>query len=280
MGTYCKTLIIMLNVGEKLKNNRLSRKYDVSFVSQSFSNLKIPERDEKKEEEKEELLKHISSNIIGNNMDISTPFGIKPMLYLDYTASGRSVTFLEQFISNEVLPYYANTHTSISHSARQTTFFRHEAREYILRQCNGGEDDVLIFSGSGATGAANKLRSALNLEMRNQKVENKTKIGPREGYGRFDETIEENDDIYLLDGEKEEDLDTIVIVGPFAHHSNILPWRESKAIVATVKLNEEGGVDFNHLEELLQKYRNKKMKIGTFTKTSNVTGMKNNNKKK
>ena len=43
----------------------------------------------------------------------------------------RALTFIEDYITNEVLPHYANTHTSTSVTARQTTVFRNGARYQI-----------------------------------------------------------------------------------------------------------------------------------------------------
>lgn len=52
-------------------------------------------------------------NIIGNHNDylIKTVYGEKPLVYADYTASGRSLKFIESYIQNEIMPMYANTHT-------------------------------------------------------------------------------------------------------------------------------------------------------------------------
>ena len=51
----------------------------------------------------------------------------------DYTASGRSLGFIEDFIRREVLPLYANTHTETSGTGLQTTRFREDARQIIAK---------------------------------------------------------------------------------------------------------------------------------------------------
>ena len=49
---------------------------------------------------------------------------------MDYTASGKSLSFIEEYIQNQVLPTYGNTHTSTTETGRQTTQYREESRYY------------------------------------------------------------------------------------------------------------------------------------------------------
>ena len=62
---------------------------------------------------------------------METPYGVRRVTYADYTASGRALTFVEDFIRDQVLPGYANTHTESSGTGLQTTRLREEAREII-----------------------------------------------------------------------------------------------------------------------------------------------------
>src|SRR5690606_1925199 len=62
-------------------------------------------------------------------------------------------------------------------------------------------------------------------------------------------------------------------IGPFEHHSNELPWRESIADVVVIREDTDGHVDLAHLEEELARYAARPLKIGSFSAASNVTGI-------
>jgi len=106
---------------------------------------------------KEKLIEYVRDSIIGKDVQIRTPYGMKPMTYCDYTASGRSLSFIEDYIRDQIMPMYANTHTLNSRSAKQTIYSREEARDIIKRCVNGNENDAIIFVGTGSTAAVNHL---------------------------------------------------------------------------------------------------------------------------
>ena len=56
----------------------------------------------------------IQSSVIGGNHVFKGAFGPRPCIYADWTASGRSLEFIEEYIRAEVLPFYGNTHTTSS----------------------------------------------------------------------------------------------------------------------------------------------------------------------
>ena len=67
----------------------------------------------------------IFSNIIVHNYISPT------VVYTDYTASGKSLSFIEDYIRTQVLPTYANTHTNTTDTGRLTTQYREDSR-YVL----------------------------------------------------------------------------------------------------------------------------------------------------
>ena len=111
------------------------------------------------------LIEKIRANLIGEQHPISTPFGQKPLIYMDYTASGRSLQFVEDFMRHRVMPNYANTHSESSFTGRQMTLLREQARQQIRSAVNGSEQHKVIFCGTGASAAIDKLVGVLGLRI-------------------------------------------------------------------------------------------------------------------
>ena len=65
----------------------------------------------------------------------------------------------------------------------------------------------------------------------------------------------------------------VVFIGPYEHHSNELPWRESIAEVVAIGLDSQGQIDQKQLEQQLCIFKHRKVKIGSFSAASNVTGL-------
>ena len=104
------------------------------------------------------LVDLIRDSVIGDDEAVAGPFGIRRVTYADYTASGRALSFIEDYLRDAVLPLYANTHTESSGTGLQTTRFREEARRIIRDAVGGSDDHAVIFCGSGMTARDQQAR--------------------------------------------------------------------------------------------------------------------------
>jgi selenocysteine lyase/cysteine desulfurase len=197
------------------------------------------------------LIELIRASVIGDDEAVAGPFGPRRVTYADYTASGRSLVFLEDYLRDAVLPLYGNTHTESSGTGLQTTRFREDARRIIADAVGADhEAHAVIFCGSGTTGAVDKLVAVLNLRL------------PADLDARYNLSEQ------IPSGER-----PVVFIGPYEHHSNELPWRESIADLVTIHEDLDGQVDLEQLEAELVRYADRPLRIGSFSAASNVTGI-------
>jgi len=178
----------------------------------------------------------LARSIIGKGRVVDGPLGPQPLLYADYAASGRGLREIEELVLEHVLPVYANPHTQASWCGRSINAMRRVARAEVARFCGAGADDAVIFAGSGATAGLQKLVRLFGADQR----------GPA--------------------GER-----ALVLLGPYEHHSNLLPWRESGAEVIELPEDPAGGPDRAALAAQLERGAGRRI-VAAFSAGSNVTG--------
>lgn len=141
------------------------------------------------------------------------------MTYLDHTASSRPIKAIENYISTNVYPYYANTHTTVSRTSKQTTYFKHEAKNFIRNSLKLSEHQAIVFTGHGATSAVNRLVYSLGQKYMNRKI--------------------------------------VVFVSVLEHHSNVLPWKglnNCEVIFLPTDQDNNLVINLNFLTSILNKF--------------------------
>jgi len=209
-----------------------------------------------------ESLEWLRKDILGRNVSFDTPFGKKPLVYADYTASGRALYSLEKYIM-KILKYYANTHTEDDFTGKIMTNLLHKSEHIIKKSLNAEKNGKIIFYDSGTTGGITRLQQILGLY-----IPPATKIFLKNLLSRYDKKTSEK----ILDFYKSER--PVVFVGPYEHHSNELTWREALCEVVEIPLGKDGYFDLEALKKTIskEKYKNKR-KIGSFSAASNVSGV-------
>ncbi|KAF0983856.1 hypothetical protein FDP41_007771 [Naegleria fowleri] len=220
-----------------LFENNNNHEMDVALGNHSSTVLENETMMQKWVKQKITLIHTIHDNVVGAEAVFKTPFSTNrfiPITYCDYIASGKPLKFIEDYLFEQVLPTYANTHTTTSFTGYQTTHFREEAREIIAKcvnarlakSCNkndnnciscsntaskntDGDCDVVLFVGSGSTSAVNTLVHCIGIRERVLLARSRSEL-------------------------------PVVFISSYEHHSNILPWRESGAIVIQIAEDRYG----------------------------------------
>ncbi len=197
--------------------------------------------------ELEQYFQQFRNNIIGIDQEFDSPFGRKKIVYTDWTASGRLYRPIEEKLMNEFGPFVANTHTETTVSGTAMTMAYHEARHIIKKHVHANADDILITDGTGMTGVINKFQRILGLK------------------------VPENLKAFTnIPAEKK----PIVFISHMEHHSNQTSWLETIADVAVIPACEKGLFCLDNFTQLLEKYKDRTLKIASITSCSNVTGIK------
>jgi selenocysteine lyase/cysteine desulfurase len=187
------------------------------------------------------------NSIVGIDAGISTPFGEQKLVYADWVASGRLYRPIESIIQDRFAPLLGNTHSESSTTGAFMTRSYHEAQRIIKKHVNASEQDYLINAGSGMTGVVNKLIRLLGL--------------------RIPEQLKEMTHV-------PDELRPVVFITHIEHHSNQTSWLETLCDTVILEPEPDGTVGTTDLIRKLEEYKNRPLKIGSFSACSNVSGIK------
>ncbi|SMD32035.1 Selenocysteine lyase/Cysteine desulfurase [Reichenbachiella faecimaris] len=185
----------------------------------------------------------IRKNVVGCSQSFDTPFGSFEMLYADWVASGRLYAPIEDAISNKFGPWVANTHSYSNKTGSLMTTAYNQAKQIIRNHVNASEEDMLVLTGSGMTGGVLRLQQILGLCVQQNMPQ-------------------------LADADR-----PIVFITHMEHHSHHVSWMETVADVVIVPPGKDLKIDLALLQTEIDKYADRKLKIGAFTAGSNVTGV-------
>jgi selenocysteine lyase/cysteine desulfurase len=189
----------------------------------------------------------IRRNVIGCDQHFQTPYGEKQIIYADWTASGRLYAPIEELLQKEFGPFVGNTHTETTVTGSTMTGAYHYAKALVKKHVGAHEKDVLISTNSGMTGVINKFQRILGLKI-HERFRSRVALSPQER--------------------------PIILVSHMEHHSNQTSWLETIAEVQVIPPGADGLMDLSHLEEMLEKYADREVKIAAITSCSNVTGIR------
>jgi selenocysteine lyase/cysteine desulfurase len=194
----------------------------------------------------EEYFRKYREEIIGADQTFQSPYGEKKIIYGDWIASGRLYRPIEDKITRVFGPFVGNTHTEASETGTLMTKAYHYAQHIIKEHVHAGPNDVIINAGSGMTTVINKLQRILGI--------------------RSMAKFARPDAIPVEDR-------PVVFITHMEHHSNHTSWLETIADVVQLMPDKDLLVDPEQLRSELTKFQDRKMKIGSFTACSNVTGI-------
>jgi selenocysteine lyase/cysteine desulfurase len=194
----------------------------------------------------EEYFQPFRSHVIGLNQEFDSPYGKKKIIYADWTASGRLYQPIEKKTSEDFGPFMANTHTESNITSLMMTGLYKQSKKIIKEHVNADKHDAVILDGFGMTSVVNKLQRFLGLRV---------------------------PEIWRKHLQLPEREIPVIFMTHMEHHSNQTSWLETLGEVILINPDREGRVDLNHLEQLLNIYKDRQLKIGSFTACSNVTGI-------
>ena len=184
------------------------------------------------------------ANTVGHAQTFHSPHGEQRIVYADWTASGRLYRPIETRLLESFGPFVGNTHSESSETGRAMTLAYHEAHRILKAHANAGPDDLIISTGTGMTGVINKFQRILGLKA-------------PQGLRRF---------LNLTEAER-----PVVFITHMEHHSNQTSWLETICEVRVIPATSDGLVDLAGLDQLLDEYRDRAVKIASVTSCSTDT---------
>ena len=189
----------------------------------------------------EDYFSSFREKTIGYKYQYKTIYGLQTMIYADWIASGRLYAPIEEKISKYLGPFVANTHTETSETGTLMTKAYHRSHQKIKEHLGANSKDVIITAGAGMTAVINKFQRILGLKK-------------------------------TITFSKEEDR-PVVFVTHMEHHSNHTSWYATNCDVVVIPPKDDLLVDPENLRKEIEKYKNRKFKIGAFSAASNITGI-------
>ena len=206
--------------------------------------------------ETEKYFRRFRKNIVGINKKIRTPYGVKKLVYADWIASGRFYKPIERRMTEVAGPLVGNTHSESSATGETMTRAYEYAQHYVKKHVNAGDDDVILFTGTGMTSAIAKLQRILGL-----KIPEQAKKYCSSGNGLIN-----------MCGQLPPEKKPVVFLTHIEHHSNHTSWQETLAEVVVIEPREDLTVDPEALRREIIKYKERPLLLGSFSGCSNVTG--------
>lgn len=195
----------------------------------------------------------VRGSLIGRGAVIATPFGERVMTYADWTASGRLLSIVEDFMQREVHPWYANVHTEVGACGVRMNQLYEDARATVAGAVNADTRDyAVLFCGAGMTAAIAKLAHLMGIHRR---------VTPRGGTSRWP---------FARGASKR----PVVLVSGLEHHSNCVFWRELDCVLRVIPEDAAGVPDLGVLEHELRAHAAAPLVLGCFSAGSNVTGIR------
>jgi len=193
------------------------------------------------------------AGIIGLDETLEGEAGRVPLVYADWIASGRMYGPIEERMRDMAYPWVANTHSESSSLGAAMTAAYRNAHERIKHHAGANAGDVVITTGSGMTGVVNKLQRILGLRI------------PERARGICGCGVS----CEIPQNER-----PVVFLTHMEHHSNHTSWLETLADVVVLEPDAKLSIDPGELRRQLVLYKDRPLKIGSFSAGSNVTGVR------